>query len=87
MAIDGFTVEIGGTYRFAYPEQFTSLPEYTAKAGSLVTVVRRCTEAEADEVWDDLQDGQGDRLVDMMFKVRDAEGWEGDAWHSELEPA
>lgn len=78
---------IGQSYRFAYPEGFKTLPDYTAHSGHIVTVLRACTEEEADILWDDLGDGKGERVVDLMFKVRAADGWEGDAWESELEPA
>lgn len=78
-------IKIGQSYRFAYPEGFTTLPDYTAHAGQTVTVLRECNEQEADILWDDLQDGKGARVVDLMFKVRAPDGWEGDAWESELE--
>lgn len=68
-------VKIGGRYKFNYPRAFVTLPEYTAKAGSVVTVVRQLTDEEAD---------QGDGM-ERMFKVCTDCGWEGEAFASELE--
>jgi hypothetical protein len=63
----------GRTYRFAYPEQFTSLPDYSAHRGQNVKVIRAAT---ADEY-----DYEGDR----MYHVCAADGWAGMVWASELE--
>lgn len=60
---------------FDYPEAFTTLPEYTAHAGQLVTVVRPLIDGAE-------YDNQGD----PMFRIRASDGWEGDAWKSELRP-
>lgn len=67
-------IEIGRSYRFDYPKEFTTLPEYSARRGSAVTVERQCTDEEAD---------QGDGM-ERMFVVRTADGWTGHAWASEL---
>ena len=61
---------------FEYPKEFTSLPDYTAHAGQVVTVVR---ELSADDEYE--------FLGDPMYRVRADDGWEGDAWGSELAPA
>ena len=76
--------QIGNTYRFDYPEEFSTLPEYTAHRGQLVTVIRPCSETEADKIWDN-PDGEGDRVVDTMFIIQAHDGWTGHAWDSELE--
>ena len=78
------TTQIGKTYRFNYPEEFTSLPEYSAHRGQLVTVIRPCTEDEADELQDD-PDGTGYRVIDTMMVVQASDGWIGHAWDSELD--
>ena len=59
-------------YLFDYPTVFTSLPDYTAHAGQLVDVVRPLRRDEYDF------EGEA------MFLVRAADGWEGQAWRSEL---
>lgn len=59
---------------FRYPPQMLTLPQYTAHAGQVVTIVR---ELESGVEYDD----EGDR----MFRVRADDGWEGDAYQSELE--
>lgn len=78
-------IKIGARYRFDYPNEFTSLPEYSAHRGCAVTVLRSCTESEADILWDDFGDGKGSVVCDRMFMVRADDGWEAEAWESELE--
>jgi hypothetical protein len=68
---------IGERRRFDYPEHFVTMPEYTARRGAIVTVVRQLTQEEADQ-------GEG---MERMYKVRCDDGWEGDAWESELVPS
>lgn len=58
---------------FNYPKEFKTLPEYTAHADQVVTIVRPLIEGEE-------YDDEGD----PMFRIRAADGWEGDAWQSEL---
>lgn len=70
-------------YVFNYPVEFTSLDDYSAHRGQTVTVLRPCSVEEADILWDNWRD-QGEEIVDRMFKVRADDGWEGDAWESEL---
>lgn len=72
MAIQG-NIKIGQQYRFNYPREFVTLPEYTAHCGHSVTVVRKLTQAEAQ--------GAG---RERMFRIRATDGWIGDAWASEL---
>ena len=63
---------IGERYRFDYPQQFTTLPAYTAHAGQMVTVLRELGEDEYEN------------LGEMMYVVRAEDGWEGHAWEGEL---
>lgn len=72
-------VEIGKPYRFAYPIEFTELPEYSKHRNEIVLVQRPCTEDEADDI---IEDGQ---ILDSMFMVLAEDGWTGCAWSSELE--
>lgn len=66
------TIQIGASYTFHYPREFTTLPEYTAHAGHTVVVVRQLTDAECDPE------------CQPMFEVRTADGWTGHADESEL---
>lgn len=66
---------IGEKRRFAYPPEFVSLPEYTARAWQVVTVVRALTTDEADGP---------DQGCEQMYEVRADDGWTGHAWESEL---
>lgn len=65
-------VEIGNHYKFNYPEEFTTLPEYSNHRGQTVKVLRKLTDEEAD------------REEEPMFKIQASDGWEGDAFESEL---
>lgn len=62
---------------FNYPSSFKTLPEYSAHSGQSVRIVRPLTAEEADGP------AQG---VEQMYRVRAADGWEGDAFESELNP-
>lgn len=64
------SIAIGTRVRFNYPEMFTTLPEYTARAGDIVTVVQ-LLESDCED--------------DPIYKIRADDGWEGSAWESELE--
>ena len=64
--------KIGKTFRFDYPAQFVTLPEYTAHQGQSVIVLRQLASDECD---DEQQ---------PMWKVRATDGWEGDAFDDEL---
>lgn len=73
--------KIGGRYIFAYPEEFSTLPDYSAHRGVVVTVLRKCTDKEADPIFED------GFVLDRMYQVKADDGWEGQAWDSELETA
>lgn len=63
-------------YKFNYPEAFTTLPDYSAHRGATVQIVRPLIDGEEY----DREDGEA------MFRIRCADGWQGDAWDSELIP-
>jgi hypothetical protein len=64
------------TFRFDYPEKFTTLPEYSAHRNHQVVIVRELVDGEDYEY-----------LGDKMVLVRSLEdGWEGHAYQSELIP-
>lgn len=65
---------IGTKQRFDYPREFTTLPEYTAHAGQIVEVIGK------------LPNSQVDPENRPMFRIRAADGWEGEAFGNELEP-
>ena len=67
---------IGASYRFDYPTWFVSLPDYTARRGQMVTVVRQFNDDEAEPPNED--------CPDVLYKVRGKDGWDGEAWGSEL---
>lgn len=75
-------IKVGYYYRFEYPDLFTTLSEYSNRRNHIVQVIRPCTEKEADILWDD-PEGNG-TVVDRMFRIKAADGWEGSAWESEL---
>ena len=70
-------VVIGARYRFDYPPVFTTMPDHTAHAGQEVTVVRMCTEDEAEPA--DHKNG-----ITQLYVVRADDGWEGQAYEEEL---
>lgn len=67
----------GAKYRFDYPTEFVSLPEYSARRGQMVEVVRPLTKEEAQEP----DEEQG---FTQMYRIRAEDGWTGDAWEEEL---
>jgi hypothetical protein len=67
----------GRKYRFAYPPEFVTLPDYTAHAGQMVTVIRPLRDGEE-------YDGPAAGL-ERMYEVKAADGWTGHAWQSELQ--
>ncbi len=77
-------IETGKQYRWDYPVEFTTLDDYSAHRGQMVTVLRPCTFDEADVIWDKLATDSPEEIFDRMFKVQAADGWIGDAWESEL---
>ena len=66
-------ITVGKRFRFAHPDVFVTLPEYSKHRGHAVTVVRELTLEEVDP----------DNAP--MYRVRADDGWEGDAWPDELE--
>ena len=68
-------ITIGLIYRFAYPEAFTTLPEYSAHRGQYVTVLRLADPA-ADQV---------DPESMPVYIIRANDGWIGHADECELE--
>jgi hypothetical protein len=67
---------IGKSFRFDYPKEFVTLPEYTAHAGQLVRVTRQLTEREVDM----------DETLERMFEFVAPDGFVGQAFESELAP-
>ncbi len=62
---------------FNYPKQFTTLPDYTAHAGQVVTIVR--------PLRSDGPDFEYDYEGELMYLIRADDGWEGHAFDSELD--
>lgn len=63
---------VGTWRRFAYPEYFVTLPDYTKHAGQVVRVLRQTLESDRSLV------------MERMFTIRAKDGWTGDAFESEL---
>ncbi len=77
MALNGTELSSEVTMKqaiFYYSKEFTTLPDYTAHAGQTVKVLRPLTADEYD----------ADPTMERMFKIRASDGWEGDAFESEL---
>lgn len=70
-------ITVGALYVFDYPEHYVTLPDYSARRGQIVHVVRRCTRKECDGPSEDMEG---------MFVIQAADGWEGEAFTSELVP-
>jgi hypothetical protein len=68
------TKQIGGLYRFTYPNYGTpdTHPDYTAHSGQIVTIERQLTNKECDPE------------CQPSFQVKAADGWVGTAHSSEL---
>ena len=62
-------------YKFKYPQQFVTLPEYSAHRGDTVEITR------------ELRDGEEyDNEGEMMYEIKSLkDGWVGHAFKSELE--
>lgn len=82
---EGSPIIVNNQYKFVYPKEFVSLDDYSAHRDQLVTVLRPCTETEADVLWDDPEGSGTPIIVDRMFVVQASDGWIGHAWESELE--
>ena len=67
--------KIGRRFIFDYPTEFVTLPEYTARAGSVATVIRPLTPDEAEPPSED---------IEGMWLVKTDDGWEGHAFDSEV---
>ena len=63
---------------FCYPEEFVTLLDYTAHAGQEVEVYAALEASKYEQPFED-DDG-----FERMFKIRAADGWEGQAFESEL---
>ena len=70
-------VEVGRSYVFDYPAAFVGHPDYTMHAGQMVEVIRPLTVDEAEPP-------NHEEGITQMYRVRAADGWEGDAWDEEL---
>lgn len=62
-------IAIGGKYKFEYPPEFKTLPDYSAHAGDIVTVKRMLNGDESDF---------------EMYEVQADDGWIGHADECEL---
>lgn len=74
-------ISIGWEYIFDYPEGFSTLPDYSAHRGSVVKVVRKMSEDEADT---GIPESAEDYIP--MFEIVAEDGWRGKAWGDELKP-
>lgn len=70
-------IEIGKTYIFKYPEEFTTLPHYSAQRGKPVLVIRELIDGTEYDMEND----------DRMYLVQFENGNHGNAFASELEDA
>lgn len=68
-------IQPGTKARFNYPPEFTTMPDHTAHAGQIVTVLERKADAEAAA-----------GLNEYVYKIQAEDGWLGEAFESELEP-
>jgi hypothetical protein len=64
--------QIGGTYRFTYPDYGTpdGFPGHTAHSGQRIKIVRKLSKEDAP--------------VETMYEIEAADGWKGHAMASEL---
>ncbi len=65
------TKSIGGKYRFNYPYYGTpnNYPEYTAHSGQVVTILRKLSPEESNNI---------------MYEILAEDGWKGHACNDEL---
>jgi hypothetical protein len=66
-------IKINEYYIFDYPKEFVTLPEYSAKRGVKVKVLRELINGKE-------YDNEGE----LMFKIQTEDGWTGDACEGEL---
>lgn len=71
------TIEPGKRYVFNYPNEFTTLPDYTAHSGQQVMVIAEASREDYDS-WREEEGGE------LMFEVRADDGWCGFAYAGEL---
>lgn len=64
------------TYIFDYPLELFPLPGYASHAGQMVSVVRPLRHRG--------DDAEFEFKGEAMFRIRAADGWEGNAMRSEL---
>lgn len=64
---------IGTHVSYDYPLQFVTLPDHSAHRGQMVLVLCECADAEGPE-----------DSCEQMYRIRALDGWEGDAWITEL---
>ena len=65
--------ELGHVYTFQYPEEFVTLPDYTAHAGHIVVTTRELT-----------ADDEVDVSEQPMWEIKASDGWVGHAFDDEL---
>ena len=74
---------VGSQFVFAYPKEFTTLPEYTAHAGKLVRVLRVLSHQDTRNGPSEY-DYEGERMYEVQCED---DGWIGHAWRHELNEA
>lgn len=70
--MENSNIQIGKFYKFNYPKEFVTLPDYTEQIGKTVQVIRKLDESECD-------------AESAMYVVSNGE-WIGHAFDDELEP-
>ena len=83
-------IEASQQFRFDYPAEFVTLPEYTAHAGQVVTIIKEVHQGMGNEYGDVPLKADGTYEpepwdVERLFVIQAADGWQGEAWESELE--
>jgi hypothetical protein len=64
--------KIGKSFVFNYPQEFVTLPEYSEHRGHVVTIIGLAE--------------PGDEDTEPVWTFRCADGWNGEAFDSELMP-
>lgn len=64
---------------FTYPTEFKTLPEHRKHSNQVVEVIRALREDEADVSLEHILSGN-----ERMFLIQAEDGWQGEAFHSEL---
>lgn len=68
-------IEPGTRWRFDYPEEFVTEPEYSARRGQMVTVLGVSPEHPPPDI---------ERDEELIYEVIADDGWIGVAYESEL---